>query len=326
MSLNSKIEALLPLRDVIAAFDLRAKKSLGQNFLLDLNLTRKIARTAGDLSQTTILEIGPGPGGLTRALFLEGAQKVIAIEQDRRAVEALQSLKQASEGRLEIINGDALAYDYASIGKETRPLAKLSSDSQVRGAYGTEDRSVLNIYEDLSTRATKQLAAEGEFCKRSIKIIANLPYNISTVLLIKWLQQASLFSSLTLMFQKEVADRLTASVGTPSYGRLSIITQWRTHIRSCFDIPPSAFVPAPKVTSTVVHIVPRAEKELVSSFSALEAVTKAAFGQRRKMIRSSLKSLWGAETPSKIRQAGLNPEDRAEDIPLEGYVKLALLK
>ena len=272
------IENLPPLRDIIKTHQLSARKSLGQNFLLDLNLTRKIARAAGDLTDSTILEVGPGPGGLTRSLLLEGAQKVIALEQDGRAVEALHSLQQASKKRLQVIQGDALSYDYSSL---NAPL----------------------------------------------KIVANLPYNISTVLLIKWIETIDLFSSLTLMFQKEVAHRLNAPIGHSNYGRLSVMVQWRAHVQICFDIPPSAFVPAPKVTSTVVHITPRTPdpQDPKISFKDMETVTRAAFGQRRKMIRSSLKSLWGEETLDKIHQAELCPEKRAQDLSLHEFLKLAAL-
>lgn len=274
--LNSLIRTLPPLREIIEAHTLKAQKSLGQNFLLDLNLTQKIARSAGDVSAAAIIEVGPGPGGLTRALFLEGARKVIAIEQDPRAVEALQSLITASDFHLQVIQGDALQFDYSSI--------------------------------------------EGPK-----KIVANLPYNISTVLLIKWLKQSFLFQSMTLMFQKEVAARLVASVGTSAYGRLSVMTQWRARVRRCFDIPPTAFVPAPKVISTVVHIEPYPCEDFAVPFEAMEHVTKAAFGQRRKMIRSSLKELWGAITADKIQQAKLDPTLRAEDLTVQDFVTLAKL-
>lgn len=274
--LKNLIRALPPLREIIGAHGLKAQKSLGQNFLFDLNLTQKIARSAGDMSTTTVIEVGPGPGGLTRALLLEGAQKVIAIEQDQRAVEALHSLATVSGPHLQVIYGDALQFDYSTI-------------------QGPK------------------------------KIVANLPYNISTVLLINWLRQSFLFQSMTLMFQKEVAARLVASVGSSAYGRLSVMTQWRARVRRCFDIPPKAFIPAPKIISTVVHIEPYSCEDLSVSFEALEQVTKAAFGQRRKMLRSSLKELWGARTLDKIQQANLDPTLRAEELNIQDFVTLAKL-
>lgn len=272
---NDAINNLGPLRQIIQAHDLSPKKSLGQNFLLDLNLTRKIAKVAGNLDSYTIIEIGPGPGGLTRSLFLEGAKSVIAIEQDERALSALQSLVQATKGNLHLINGDALTYDYRSI------------------------------------------------ASKPCKILANLPYNISTVLLINWLKQAELFASLTLMFQKEVADRLYAEPGTSSYGRLSVMSQWRCKVRKCFHIPPSAFIPPPKVTSTVVHLEPKPIGELTESFEAMETVTKAAFGQRRKMLRTSLKSLWADRTEIKLKELNLDPQARAERLTVKDYTLLA---
>ena len=272
--LKGSVEQLPPLKEVIDAFELRAKKSLGQNFLLDINLTRKIARSAKGLENFTVVEVGPGPGGLTRALFLEGASHVTAIEQDARAIKALQPLVEATGGHLSLVEGDALAFDYSAL-------------------------------------------------KGPIKIVANLPYNISTVLLVGWLEQAHLFQSMTLMFQKEVADRLVAEVGSSSYGRLSVMTQWRASAKRCFDLPPEAFTPAPKVTSTVVHIEPYHQESLDVPFKIMETVVKAAFSQRRKMIRSSLKSLWGTETISKIEVAGLNPESRAETLSVEDFVKLS---
>jgi len=271
---KDKVEALPPLKEVINTYGLRAKKSLGQNFLLDINLTQKIAQVAGALDKCTVIEIGPGPGGLTRALFLEGAKRIVAIEQDARAVQALQSLEQAAEGGLRLIEGDALKFDYASI-------------------------------------ITPK------------KIVANLPYNISTVLLIKWLENADQFESLTLMFQKEVADRLTAEVGSSSYGRLSVMTQWCSKVKRCFDIPPEAFVPVPKIISTVVMIEPFSKEEQEVSFKTLEKVTKVAFNQRRKMIRSSLKGLWGDDIFAVLEEVEINPQLRAENLSIKDFVKLA---
>jgi 16S rRNA (adenine1518-N6/adenine1519-N6)-dimethyltransferase len=265
---------LPPLREVIRRFELGARKSLGQNFLLDLNLTRRIARTAAPLDQANIVEIGPGPGGLTRALLLEGAQHVTAIERDPRCIAALGELAAAFPGRLTIVEGDALAGDAASLAPAPR------------------------------------------------KIVANLPYNIATPLLIGWLGNARAYESLTLMFQKEVAERLAAAPGGASYGRLAVLAQWRCTVKLAFDVPPQAFVPAPKVTSTVVHLVPRAAPLAECDQALLERVTAAAFGQRRKMLRQSLKSL-GSDTAALIAASGAAPTARAEELSVEQFCALA---
>ena len=264
---------LPPLRQVIAAHGLAARKSLGQHFLFDLNLTGRIARSAGDLSQGSVIEIGPGPGGLTRALLDAGARQVIAIERDDRAIEIQREIAEAYPGRLEIIAADALKIDAASLGEAPR------------------------------------------------RIVANLPYNISTVLLINWLRQAEAFASLTLMFQKEVVDRLAAAPGSADYGRLSVITQWRCTVRPLFNVAREAFTPPPKVVSTVVHLEPRPAPLGACRMETLERVTAAAFGQRRKMLRSSLKSLGRAE--DLLAQAGIEPTRRAEEVPVEGFCALA---
>jgi len=265
---------LPPLREIIRRFELGARKSLGQNFLLDLNLTRRIARAAAPLEDSNIIEVGPGPGGLTRALLLEGAQHVTAIERDPRCIAALRELEAAFPGRLTIVEGDALAIDAASIVPAPR------------------------------------------------KIVANLPYNIATPLLIGWLGNARAYQSLTLMFQKEVAARLAAAPGDDAYGRLSVLTQWRCTVKLAFDVPPQAFVPAPKVTSTVVHLVPRAAPLAECDQASLERVTAAAFGQRRKMLRSSLKSL-GADTAALLAAAGIDGTARAEELSIEQFCALA---
>jgi 16S rRNA (adenine1518-N6/adenine1519-N6)-dimethyltransferase len=267
--------SLPPLREVIAQHDLLAKKSLGQHFLLDLNLTGRIARAAGDLSVGTIIEIGPGPGGLTRALLEAGAKRLIVIERDDRCLAALAEIAEAYPGRLEIIAGDALKTDCSLLGEAPR------------------------------------------------RIVSNLPYNISTVLLINWLRQAAAFESLTLMFQKEVADRILARAGEEAYGRLSVITQWRCQGQKLFDIGRRAFTPPPKVDSTVIGLIPREKPLSPVPMEVLERVTAAAFGQRRKMLRSSLKSLGNAE--DLLAKAGINPTSRAEEIPVEGFCKLAEL-
>ncbi|MGQ0527730.1 MAG: 16S rRNA (adenine(1518)-N(6)/adenine(1519)-N(6))-dimethyltransferase RsmA [Alphaproteobacteria bacterium] len=268
---------LPPLRDVIAAFDLRAKKSLGQNFLLDSNITDKIVRGAGDLSSVTVFEIGPGPGGLTRSLLKSAAKKIIAVEFDERAVAALKGLKDMSAGRLEIVQGNALGMDLTTLARGPRAIA------------------------------------------------ANLPYNIATPLLLGWLRQirgdADAFRSMTLMFQKEVGDRIRAAPGSKIYGRLSVITQWLCDVKKNYDLPPSAFTPPPKVSSSVLHFVPRAFDKDAPSFEAVEALTAAAFGQRRKMIRSTLK-----EYAAAIEVLGLDPTLRAEDLGLDDFIALAKFK
>jgi 16S rRNA (adenine1518-N6/adenine1519-N6)-dimethyltransferase len=268
----SRVDELPPLREVIAKFDLGARKALGQNFLLDLNLTGRIARSAGDLSGVTVIEIGPGPGGLTRALLNSDAAAVVAVERDSRCIVALADLVEASEGRLRLIEGDALEVDPEAIAPAPRA------------------------------------------------IVANLPYNVATPLLIGWLKRIEQFRSLTLMFQREVADRLSAKPGTKTYGRLSVIAQWRAEVRPLFNLPARAFTPPPKIESTVVQFIPRPAPE-PAEFSAMEAVTAAAFGQRRKMLRASLKSLGNAE--SLIEEAGLVPTERAEEVPVAGFAALA---
>jgi len=271
--LTASIDALPPLRLLVESMDMRARKSLGQNFLFDLNLTRKIARSAGPLTGTTI-EIGPGPGGLTRALLLEHAAHVIAIEKDRRASAVLSSLSAAAGDRLTLIEADAL----------TSPIWEL----------GTAPR----------------------------RIIANLPYNIATTLLIQWLAHASCFDSMTLMFQREVAERITARPGEAAYGRLSVLTRWLADAEILFDVPASAFVPQPKIISSIVQIVPLAQPRYPCSQHALEFITRTAFGQRRKMLRSSLKKINGDQLMAEV---GIAPESRPQDIDIEEFCKLANL-
>jgi 16S rRNA (adenine1518-N6/adenine1519-N6)-dimethyltransferase len=273
----SAIDDLPPLRDVIKRHQLSARKSLGQNFLLDLNLTTRIARAAGPLQDATVIEIGPGPGGLTRALLALGAKRVIAIERDERAVAALEEISAHYPGRLHIVNADAMYFD-------PRPL------------LGSEPA----------------------------KIVANLPYNIATPLLIGWLSiepWPPWFDTMVLMFQREVAERITAAPGSKRYGRLSVLAGWRSESRILFDVAASAFVPAPKVTSSLVELVPR-NTPLPCDSTALQRVTEAAFGQRRKMLRQSLKSL-GREPLALLEAAGIEPTARAEDIPVAGFVRLA---
>ncbi|MGC1465577.1 MAG: 16S rRNA (adenine(1518)-N(6)/adenine(1519)-N(6))-dimethyltransferase RsmA [Pseudolabrys sp.] len=273
----SQIDDLPPLRDVIRRHGLAARKSLGQNFLLDLNLTARIARAAEPFGNTTVIEIGPGPGGLTRALLALGAKRVIAVERDDRAVGALQEIAAHYPGRLDVVGGDALEFDAP--------------------AYLGSDRA---------------------------KVVANLPYNIATALLVDWLTTEPWppwYDMLVLMFQREVAERIVAKPGSKTYGRLSVLTGWRAEAKILFDVSPSAFVPPPKVTSSLVRFMPRAEP-LACNSRLLQRVTEAAFGQRRKMLRQSLKSL-GADPQVLLGEAGINPTARAEEIPVAGFVALA---
>lgn len=270
------LDGLPSLRDVIERHGLQAKKSLGQNFLLDLNLTFKVARAAGNLEGATVIEIGPGPGGLTRALLLNGAKKVIAIERDARALPALAEIAAHYPGRLATIEADAMKMDYAALSR------------------GLGD----------------------------VRIVANLPYNIGTELLLGWLLTdpwPPFYRSLTLMFQREVAERITAWPNSAHYGRLGVLAGWRTEAKITFDIPPQAFWPPPKVTSSVVHIVPR-NAPLPADSKKLGRVTQAAFGQRRKMLRQSLKSLGGEPLLAKV---GIDPTRRAETLDVAEFVALA---
>jgi 16S rRNA (adenine1518-N6/adenine1519-N6)-dimethyltransferase len=266
-------DRLPPLRDVIAAHGLAARKSLGQHFLLDLNLTGRIARSAGDLTEGTTIEIGPGPGGLTRALLDAGARRLIVIERDDRAIAIQSEIAAAYPDHLEIISGDALEIDAANLGEAPR------------------------------------------------RIVANLPYNISTVLLLQWLRRASSFESLTLMFQKEVVDRLAAEPRSPDYGRLSVITQWLCEVHPLFTVDRRAFTPPPNVMSTVVQLVPRPEPLAKARLETLERVTAAAFGQRRKMLRSSLKSLGDAEAI--LAAAEIKATRRAEELTVTEFSTIA---
>jgi len=272
----AQIDDLPPLREVLRRHGLFAKKSLGQNFLLDLNLTARVARAGGSLDGVTVVEVGPGPGGLTRALLAEGARRVIAIERDDRAIYALQEIAARYPGRIDIVPGDALEFN-------------------ARAHLGFE-------------RA---------------RVIANLPYNIATPLLIGWLSESwpPWYDSLVLMFQREVAERIVATSGSKAYGRLAVLAGWRTEAKIMFDVAPTAFVPPPKVTSSVVRLIPRA-KPLACDANALQRVTEAAFGQRRKMLRQSLKSV-GVDTLTLLAEACIEPTVRAEEIPVEGFVALA---
>ena len=265
---------LPPLRDVIPAHGLGADKRLGQHFLFDLNLTAKIARAAGDLSGVTAIEIGPGPGGLTRALMDTNARRVIAIERDPRCVAALQPLVEADPGRLAVVEADALTLNLAELTPPPRAL------------------------------------------------IANLPYNVATPLLIGWLEHAADFAHMTLMFQREVALRLVASPRTKAYGRLSVMTQWRTQATLLFDIPARAFTPPPKIVSSVVHLIPRAPDGVEPSFRSMETVVAAAFGQRRKMLRAALKGLVSDPLPL-LQAAEIDETARAEELDVAAFRRLA---
>ena len=272
------IDTLPPLREVIAEFDLAAKKSLGQNFILDLNLTSKIARAAGPLEGVTVVEIGPGPGGLTRGLLASGAKRVVAIERDERCLAALAAIAAHYPRRLDVISGDALETNYDVLGLEG-----------------------------------------------PVRIVANLPYNIGTLLLTRWIADGSwppFWDKMVLMFQREVADRIVATPEQRNdYGRLAVLCGWRTHAKILFDVPRSAFTPPPKVTSAIVELTPRANP-LPCREDDLSRVTQAAFGQRRKMLRQSLKPL-GIDPLHLCEATGIDPTARAETIPVEGFVALA---
>ena len=273
----SSIDNLPPLREVIATHGLSARKSLGQNFLLDLNLTAKIARQAGDLTACDVLEIGPGPGGLTRGLLSEGARHVLCIEKDSRCIAALNEIAAAYPGQLTVIEGDALEVD---------PLAHLTPP---------------------------------------IRVAANLPYNVGTELLVRWLtppEWPPFWQSLTLMFQREVAERIVAQPGSKAYGRLAILAQWRAEAKIALQLPPGAFTPPPKVSSSVVHLTALPGPRYPADAGVLSRVVAAAFNQRRKMLRAALKGV-APDIEDRLIAAGLKPTDRAEQIPLEGFCALA---
>jgi 16S rRNA (adenine1518-N6/adenine1519-N6)-dimethyltransferase len=273
----SQIDTLPPLRDVIATHQLSARKSLGQNFLLDLNLTAKIARQAGDLTGCDVLEIGPGPGGLTRGLLAEGARRVLALEKDSRCLPALAEIAEAYPERLQVINGDALEID---------PL---------------------------------------EYLTPPVRVVANLPYNVGTELLVRWLTPKDwppFWQSLTLMFQREVAERIVAQPGSKAYGRLAILAQWRAEARIVLSLPPGAFTPPPKVSSAVVHLDALPEPRYPADAATLSRVVAAAFNQRRKMLRASLKGV-SSDIEDHLVAAGIQPTERAEQVSLEAFCALA---
>ncbi len=271
-NINTKIFNLSPIAVVVEKYDLTPNKSWGQNFIFDLNLTRKIARAANLSSNETIFEIGPGPGALTRALFIEGAGKIIAIERDKRAITALSELVDICNGKLELISDDALKVPINKMGVLPR------------------------------------------------RIVANLPYNIATQLLLNWLQTPNAFKAITVMVQKEVAMRICAKPGSSNYGRLSIITQWLTRPKMLFDIPASAFHPKPKVTSTLLEIIPRSQPLFPAKRQILEKITAQAFGQRRKMLRSSLKKVGGDDL---LLATNIDPTLRPENLSIEDFCRLA---
>jgi 16S rRNA (adenine1518-N6/adenine1519-N6)-dimethyltransferase len=273
----TSFDGLPPLREVLQTHNLVPKKSLGQNFLLDLNLTSKIARQAGDLTKCDVLEVGPGPGGLTRGLLAEGARKVLAVEKDSRAMGPLSEISDAYPGRLEVINADAL---------EINPLEQLTAP---------------------------------------VRIVSNLPYNVGTELLIRWLTPPTwppYWASLTLMFQREVANRIVAKPGNKTYGRLAILSQWRTNPRLVMELPPEAFTPPPKIHSAVVHFEALEKPRFEADAKVLERIVAAGFNQRRKMLRASLKGV-KPDIEDYLNAAGIKPTDRAEQVPLEGWCALA---
>ena len=275
MIVQRELPPLRPLREVIRDHDLRADKRLGQHFLLDTSLLARIVGLAGDLRGRKVLEVGPGPGGLTRALLESGAEQVVAIERDPRCLEALEELVTASGDRLTLIEADALDVDLASIAGESR-----------------------------------------------LTIVANLPYNVGTALLIRWLDQLALIDGMTLMFQREVAERLTAAPGSKSYGRLSVLVQWLCTAERLINLPAKAFVPPPKVASSIIGLTPREQPLAPADKPTLERVLAAAFGQRRKMLRSSLKSLVPDPIPI-LAAAGVKETARAEEIDIQGFCRLA---
>lgn len=275
-------DGLPPLRDVINNYDLRAKKILGQNFLTDLNLTQKIARAAGNLQDSIVYEVGPGPGALTRGLLMQGASRVVAVEMDHRCIEALTDVSDAYNGALTVFHGDALKLD--------------------------------------------ECALIGDTGGKDIHIVANLPYNVGTALLVKWMTAKKWkpwFTSLTLMFQKEVGMRIVAEPRSKAYGRLSVLCQYRADVEILFDIPRQAFIPPPKVTSSIVHITPRSEAADAPEQKVLERLVSAAFNQRRKMLRASLKAL-GTDPIPKLYAAGILETARAEELSVSDFSKLAL--
>lgn len=267
------------LREIVEKYGINARKQLGQNFIFDLNLTDKIARTAGNLTGKTILEIGPGPGGLTRSILSLNPEKLIAAEMDKKCLEALEILKNAYSDKIILIEGDALRID----------------ENEIKQKYSSQNK---------------------------IKIIANLPYNIATELLFKWLDKLELFESFTLMFQKEVAERIAAKPGNKAYGRVSVMAQWLCDSRKEFDVSPSAFFPPPKVTSSIVTLIPREKPLYPADKTTLEKILKAVFGQRRKMLRGSMKRL--IKNPEEIlKQAGIDETKRPEDLEIKDFCALA---
>jgi 16S rRNA (adenine1518-N6/adenine1519-N6)-dimethyltransferase len=350
------IDELPPLRDTIRRHGLSAKRALGQNFLLDLNLTARIARAGGSVEDITVVEIGPGPGGLTRALLANGARHVIAIERDGRAIAALGEIAAHYPGRLMVVEADALKIDWNRAPIPSVAVAAPSAQSKSAvGDFGPcVDRPKQPLPyppkpagegregKDSATQETHRNRRQHPSVGRgeesattdsmhdgaaanitAARVIANLPYNIATALLVRWLgiePWPPWYDSLVLMFQREVAERIVAAPGAKQYGRLAVLAGWRTEAKIMFDVAPSAFVPPPKVTSSVVRLVPRASP-LPCSHAMLERVTAAAFGHRRKMLRQSLRALTADPRPM-LAAAGIDPAARAEEIPVEGFVAL----
>jgi 16S rRNA (adenine1518-N6/adenine1519-N6)-dimethyltransferase len=281
MSAAASPDGLPPLRNVIERYGLAAKKSLGQNFLLDLNLTRKIARLAGDLSEQMVVEVGPGPGGLTRALLMEGAKRVIAIERDDRCLPALAEISAHFPGRLDIHAADALDIDWRKLLEGTGPVS----------------------------------------------VVANLPYGVASLLLVNWLETEPWppwYGRMVLMFQREVAERIVAAPRSKAYGRLSVLAQWRADAKIVMNLPPEAFTPPPKVASAIVEFLPKPNPEPACRVATLARVTAAAFGQRRKMLRSSLKQLT-AFPELLLSRAGIASDRRAEDLSVSEFARMALV-
>jgi 16S rRNA (adenine1518-N6/adenine1519-N6)-dimethyltransferase len=355
------IDELPPLRETIRRYGLSAKKSLGQNFLLDLNLTARIARAGGSVEGITVVEIGPGPGGLTRALLANGAHHVIAIERDTRAIAALGEIAAHYPGRLTALEADALKIDWNGAPIPSVPASFLAAPSaKSKSSVADFDHSVDGPKQrlpdplpqaggregeasaiDRNRQHRTSVGREEEFAPTTmfpgdaiqrrtaanitaVRVIANLPYNVATPLLVRWLgveRWPPWYDSLVLMFQREVAERIVAAPGAKQYGRLAVLAGWRTEAKIMFHVAPSAFVPPPKVTSSVVRLVPRANP-LPCSYPMLERVTAAAFGHRRKMLRQSLRALTADPQPI-LAAAGIDPAARAEEIPVEGFVALA---
>ena len=319
---------LLSTSDLIKKYGLDAKKSLGQNFILDKNFTDKIARTAGDLSDFVVLEIGAGPGSLSRSILDAGAKKLIAIEKDRRCLEALNELKNFYGERFEIIEGDALEIDESQILNQDfldKNSGKNISKPIEETDFNKNQKSIADapIYSASSNSKFTKFDDESNLIKTKFKIIANLPYNIGTALVFKWLKIAPQIASMHLMLQKEVVQRIVAKSGEKHYGRLAVMINFLCHTKMVFLVNNSVFTPPPKVTSAIVEIIPRVKPLADVEFEKLEKVVAAAFNQRRKMLRSSLKSVFGDKAENVLQNAGIKPDLRAENLTIEEFCQLA---